>query len=302
MNISQSTQWGIFLVRGGDMKKSNTNAIFWLGHALGAVAQALRSKPTGESFYPVAVTAESSLSDFGKQKHLLPLSREAAKDLTNALNVVYFRRLANSELLKTEPVPMAEPFSADEVGTLGASLFSFQSILSSELPQTDIYYVTPKCAYNTAVLMDDGERVLPEGTLDSLDQSRAKVLDDVRQATKCLAVSIPTAVGFHIYRAIEAIIIDEYFPLLDIEQPANRNLGEYIRLLKDKSVDDKITAILKHIKDHYRNPISHPEEFWDQTKANGAFGLAVSIITIMSQDIATRKPKPSVDTTEGEES
>ena len=100
----------------------------------------------------------------------------------------------------------------------------------------------------------------------------------VGQNTRCLAVSIPIAVGFHIYRAIEAIIVDEYFPLLGIEKPSSRNLGEYIRLLKEHGIDEKVTASLFHIKSHYRNPISHPEEFWDQPKANGAFGLAVSII------------------------
>ena len=88
---------------------------------------------------------------------------------------------------------------------------------------------------------------------------------------------------------IEAIIVEEYFPLLKIEKPSNMNMGWYIKLLKDHGVDEKVTAPLFHIKEHYRNPVSHPEEFWDAPKAHGAFGLAIGIITIMSQDLAVRK-------------
>ena len=48
--------------------------------------------------------------------------------------------------------------------------------------------------------------------------------------------------------------------------------------------------MLRHLKDHYRNPISHPEEFWDSNMAESAFMLAISVITVMVQDIEeTRK-------------
>ena len=49
--------------------------------------------------------------------------------------------------------------------------------------------------------------------------------------------------------------------------------------------------MLQHLKDHYRNPIAHPEEFWDSDKAEAAFMLAISVITVMVQDIDETKKK-----------
>ena len=145
----------------------------------------LRSNPTGESFLHPAVTAQLSLREFATQKELLPVARDAARGLYDTLNAAYFTRTASKEDLKGEaPVPMADPFTLEEVNALGTALFSFQSTFSSELPQANIYYVTRKCAYDTAILMESGEYVLPEGTLDSLNESKEKVLKVVAKPHK----------------------------------------------------------------------------------------------------------------------
>jgi hypothetical protein len=68
-------------------------------------------------------------------------------------------------------------------------------------------------------------------------------------------------------------------------------LGHYINLLEEISVDKKVTIMLRYLKDNYRNPIIHPEEFRDLNKAESAFQLAVSVITVMVQDIQERIKK-----------
>jgi len=290
MNISDGRYGSILVSWGSDVKKSDTNAIFWLGDCLGALAENLEPAPTGQSLLRAAYTAQSRFRDFVTQKEILPAARKSAEDLVSALDKIYIPRLAPPEILGgVAKIPLEEALAADDVTMLGNYLFAFQSTLSSELPTANIYYISPKCAYDTEKLMSKGEAVFPDSILDSLGKSKEKVTNDIREATKCLAVNIPTATGFHVYRAMEAVVVEEYFDLLDIEKPSNRNMGTYIKLLKDKGVDEKVTAPLSHIKDHYRNPISHPEEFWDAPKAHGAFGLAVSVITIMSQDIAVRR-------------
>jgi hypothetical protein len=140
-------------------------------------------------------------------------------------------------------------------------------------------------------LINQGEKVLSLDTINVLVASKDDVIKEIREATKCLAFDISTAVGFHVYRAIEAIIIKDYFRILDIkpeEWEKNKNLGNYIMLLENKKVDVRITGVLRHLKDNYRNPISHPQEFWDSNKAESSFGLAISAITVMVQGIQER--------------
>ena len=119
------------------------------------------------------------------------------------------------------------------------------------------------------------------------EENKNLVVQDVREAARSLAFDIPTAVGFHIFRAIEAIIKKEYFPLLNITVESN-NLGQHIALLEGAGVDEKILGTLRNIKDYYRNPISHPEEFWGLDQAESALMLAVHAITVILQDINFR--------------
>ena len=72
---------------------------------------------------------------------------------------------------------------------------------------------------------------------------------DLREATRCLAYQLNTAVGFHILRAVEGTLM-AYFDLLGIAKPtrpAEKNLGNYINLLRIAGVDDKILLPLDQI-------------------------------------------------------
>jgi len=274
---------GILVLGRSDVEKANTLCLYSLGYAMGNLVEALRSSPTLESMVESSVLARDNVETFASQPLILPQSKEAAEAVTSTI-MGWFE-----ELLDHEEISPKNRLPKEKVLEFNEAISRFQTIISSELPRANIYYVTPKRAYDTTILIEAGERVLPRDSIDKLTLSKEKVLKDVREATKCLALSNHTAVGFHIYRAIEAIITDEYFPLLEVDLPKNRNLGNYIKILKEKNVNDKITGILDHIKDNYRNPISHPEEFWGQEQAEGAFGLAVSVISIMIQDLVKLK-------------
>ena len=100
--------------------------------------------------------------------------------------------------------------------------------------------------------------------IDLLGELRKKLYEILEKQLKAMAFDLSTAVGFHIYRAVEAIIVKDYFPVLEImaeEWEKNPNLGNYIKLLIAKHVDNKVTIILNHLKDHYTNPIFYREQF-----------------------------------------
>ncbi len=137
------------------------------------------------------------------------------------------------------------------------------------------------------ILIEKGETVLSERTLSSLS---ASIKSDLREAARCLAFDIPTAVGFHIFRAVEAVV-KEYFKTPSFSTPGKyrKNLGGYIEILENNRVDNKITDMLRHLKDNYRNPILHPQDSLESDEADSLFGVAKSAITIMVKDIENRK-------------
>jgi len=54
-------------------------------------------------------------------------------------------------------------------------------------------------------------------------------------------------------------------------------------------VDEKITAMLQHLKDFYRNPIIHPEFVLQPSEAENLFQFAASAIGVMIEDMARRR-------------
>jgi len=228
------------------------------------------------SINATAIQARNNLEFFTNQVQGLPLSKNAATAIIANLDKIHApENLRQPDTILTE----------QELNLLNYSIFNFQAVLASELPQANIFYITPKLAYDMTILINKGENLLSKNTLNSLGISKEDVINDIREATKCLAFDIPTAVGFHVYRAVEAIIVKDYFPVMNIPLGKSKNLGNYIKLLEDHNADERVTIILKHLKDYYRNPISHPEEFWDSNTSESAFGLAISVINVMVKNI-----------------
>jgi hypothetical protein len=271
-----------------DMEKADGTPIYWLGNSLGGLLLALKQS-SSLVIINNAMDAKNELEHFVTLKGL-PLSKIAAtqilKDIHNLM----------SEEAKGGIGAISPPIDDNLKTSIGGGILHFQSILSSELPQLNVFFVNPHRAYDMTMLITQGENLLSPKTLDMLGTSKQEVINDIREAAKSLAFDLSTAVGFHIYRAIEAIIVDDYFQILNVllnKYEKSKNLGSYIKILEDNKVDVKITSMLKHLKDHYRNPIMHPEEFWDTDKANSAIGPAISLIDVMVQNIdEIRKKAP----------
>lgn len=294
LSIASYPRWGRIVLGESDVEKFNLVPLYWLAYRLSALESALSgAKPSTYSLLVHLLEARLGLEVITTTlpARMLSLSQKAARATLFEID-----NLLEAHSILGIP-PKDDYLKKHEIDSLKASITHFNSILPTELPQENIYYATPKLAYDMAILINNGEQALPENIVKSLGASRDRFITDIRESAKCLAFGISTAVGFHIYRAIECIVIDDYFPLIGVvpsDYEKNPNLGNYIKLLKDKKVNDKVTTMLAHIKDEYRNPISHPEEFWDINKASSAFGVALSTITIMLTDIdETRKRAPT---------
>ena len=263
------------------MEKVNAMPLYWLALSIGTLQSQMTPTASIGSLIQPLTWARGNIEYFSGNEGL-PLSKDAALGIITILDKIFTAdRLQNPNTI----IPK------EELDMFNFAIYNFQAVLGTELPRANFFYITPKRAYDMTMLINKGESVLAPEIIDLLGESKEEAIRDIREATKAMAFDLSTAVGFHIYRAVEAIIVKDYFPVLEImaeEWEKNPNLGNYIKLLIAKHVDNKVTIILNHLKDHYRNPIFHPEEFWDSKTAETALGLAVSAIIIMVKDINNR--------------
>jgi hypothetical protein len=163
-----------------------------------------------------------------------------------------------------------------EIGEITRLAKEFETVFSAEVAGFHLYSITAKLAYDTRTLVANAERLLPDSILASLP---LETIADLREAGKCVAYEVPTAAGFHIIRATESVIRQYYFLVVGtLPKVKDRNWGSYIRVLKAKGGDEKILAYIDHIRTHYRNPVSHPEQRLDSSQAQVLLGVCVTAI------------------------
>lgn len=154
----------------------------------------------------------------------------------------------------------------------------YETQLSAELQFSDLYLVTRKGGFDTTELAERGESIFPS----NLPTKVPEAILDARQAARCLAFELPTAAGFHLHRANEAVLHRYYDVVTNGQQrPANRSIGSYIHELNKKNAGDaKVIAGLQSIKDLHRNPLIHPEESLDSVEEAIALHGAIQSVMV----------------------
>jgi hypothetical protein len=162
----------------------------------------------------------------------------------------------------------------------------FVTILAAECQVLDTYFVSKKGTYSTADLVDHAHYQIPPTLRKSVP---AQTKADVDQAGKCIAFDLSTAAAFHLLRGTEAVLREYYDRVVPGPKkagPKMRNWGVYIKLLKEHGAEVKITSLLDHLRDAYRNPVLHPEENYTDESAQVLFGVCISAIVMMTDEIA----------------
>jgi hypothetical protein len=231
--------------------------------------------------------ARVSLSGFQKDPMRLRVCAPATEKLLGAINEVVPSDLdgATAKDSKTALGPY-------DIYLLTTSAQEFETVLAAELNASASYFVSQVGAYSTSNLIDEAEIIFPDSIRLGLpDQARK----DVREMGRCLAFNLPTAAGFHILRAVETVMASYYTALLGSAPPdQGRNWGAWIKLLRDSGkAEAKVLGFLEHLKDEYRNPVTHPEVFLSMDEVQVLLGAAIGAISQMV--LAT--PKPSAAAT-----
>ncbi len=159
------------------------------------------------------------------------------------------------------------------------SLKELESVLRNDMPGIAAYLVSQKGIFNTDDLISNAERYFPDDIQVVLP---AQACNDLREAGRCLAYELATACVFHLWRAVETVMLAYCHRLTGQEwKGKNKNWAAYIAALKEAKADERITVFLEHIRTQYRNPQTHPDEAIGLMEALQLFGTAMSSINQM---------------------
>jgi hypothetical protein len=218
---------------------------------------------------------------------LRPLSVcvNAASDLQAAITAVVPDKWEDLSSIFPQDPASEEPIPIWRLSSIERAARKFETILAAECSVLDTYFVSQKGAYSTADLIDHAHQQIPLSVRNKLPE---QTMSDIDQAGKCIAFDLPTAAAFHLLRGTESVLFEYYDRIVPGSKkaaPKMRSWGVYINLLKRHDAEDKIISLLDHIKNAYRNPVFHPDESYSDEQALVLFGVCVSAIVMMSQEI-----------------
>ena len=155
----------------------------------------------------------------------------------------------------------------------------FKIALLAEIGILPSYFVTQKGGFDTLTLLDWGHLVFPQ----ELQQKVPEAIFDAQEAGKSLAFELPTAAGFHIFRATESVLRRYYDHVTSGKAPPKvRSIAIYVRQLRiAKCAEEIIPATLEQMAKLHRNPLIHPEVALTTDEAISTLGIARSAITAM---------------------
>lgn len=150
------------------------------------------------------------------------------------------------------------PLQHWEISKLQGAYTKFETILISELQSIASYIVSRKGGFDTASMVDAG-RVFFSA---DLQVKVPEAVPDLEQAMRCIAFEVPTAAGFHLHRANEAVLRVYWDNVTNgARRPRQNNMGVYLAGLEKLDKGNKsVRAHLQSIKDFHRNPLMHPEQ------------------------------------------
>lgn len=252
-----------------------------LGAALGPVAN---SASVGSMNIVDLVRAREPLN-YLSEEATYPLDLKASWPL-----IVQLLRRINYVLNETDTAQQAAKLESER-WNIWLEASRLETLLNGELAVQPVYHIWPIRAYNTEVLVANGEKVFSEAARAEFNEEE---IYNLKEAGKCLAFQIPTAAAFHMFRCVE-LLIRRYYEVVvgKLPKPKMRNWGVYIKALRDCGADEKVIAILEQIKDLHRNPVIHPEERLENEEALSLIGIMDSAVTAIVGDIKHRKEKTS---------
>lgn len=184
--------------------------------------------------------------------------------------------------------PTDRTLSLPEVFPITYQLGQFKTALLAEIGVFPSFFVTQKGSFDTAILLERGDMLFP----DDLHHKAPEAVFDITEAAKAIAFELPTAVGFHVFRAVESALRRYYTEMCSgAATPKMRTIKVYVRQMRAKKCgDEAVLASLEQMADLHRNPIAHPEAALTMEEAIATVGIARSAVTAMLKALPVIPP------------
>jgi len=219
----------------------------------------------------------------------------AAHDLQELDNAIanFHKRYFTDEKGDWRP-PDADVRAEYELSSIVRMIDRLKTVLIAELRTSTSFAVTGAGIFDVSLLVNGAHKALDRSTISVVGSAVCEELD---AAGKCLAFNLHTAAGFHSMRAIERVIKLYLKALLDTDAIKKlKNWGQYIDALEkipedaERRASDEAIALIRQIKDIYRNPVIHPDRVLDAQEATTVFHGTIAAITRIASEISHTEP------------
>ena len=180
-----------------------------------------------------------------------------------------------------------EPVASFQLYSIKRTYEQYKIALLAELGVMPSYFVMPKGGFDTNALLERGWLIFPESVRVKVPEA----LFDLGEAGKALAFDMPTACGYHLFRATESVLRRYYSTVTgNSTHPKIRNIAVYLNAMRQKGLgDEKILSALDQLSKLHRNPLIHPEVTLSLDEAIAAIGMARSVVTAMLVEITAEE-------------
>jgi hypothetical protein len=283
------------------MDRINLTFFYQLGARLNPLAQLDADRVTRADVYIAGLQVRTYIPTLFANFPPLDVCRAASQDLLKALAVMdeWFRTASPEQM--GQRIETADFQFQDVINKAK----QFETVLSAELGVLAAYHITSKGAYSTAELIERADLILSESVREKVPQ---EALEEIKQAGRCLVLDSPTASGFHMMRALEAVLHQYYLAVCKAKKRDKlENWGAYLSALRKLAGEGgegeegdapegnakgdpqvkRVITFLYQVKDT-RNNIMHPELVLSADEAFGLLDVAKAAIIVM----ADRLPIP----------
>jgi len=262
----------------GDMKETNLNIFYHFGESLKDLDAHIQVGMERGQLYAYLIRPEEWVTAFLKEtEELMPMlkdTRGSAQALADNIH----------GMMKATIGHWQQPTTQAELHALLEGKQAIEKHLEREHRNLCVFTVTRKGIYDTRALIERPEDMFPEKLHSVLGQ---QMLDDLRQAGRCLAFEVPTACAFHVCRGTEAVTI-KYLELLMKQPwpfPKTRDWNAYITHLGKNGAPKRITDRLEEIRDD-RNSYIHPDINVTLEEAPIIFGMCTDVVFLIGQEMS----------------
>jgi len=273
------------------MERINQYSFYEIGQTFNKLQTADRDV-AATSIMMVVFSARRKIDELlGGDPLALGVSRARAHQLSTALHSFFDKHFMATAEDGTRQFNFPESdvmIPSWETNSLNHAVSAFEAVFREEMREAATYLVPSRGIYDTAKLVDSADQAFPLILQSHIPE---KAREEWKGAGRCLAFGLLSASGFHVARAVEAML-ETYCDAFGIKNlPKIKPWGVYVAALEKLATatpcpDERTVSAIRQMKDDWRNPLMHPRVVLTEAEARMLFSIGESLIIAMANEVA----------------